>query len=101
VTYYDDVYTIDDIKKISNDVAMQLKMSTLAIKNNYFSYLNKGLEKYKVVEEPVVEENELEDSEQSENSEEPFIPDEIIDPQADVNNSEETPNKEMENLANE
>ena len=101
VTYYDDVYTIDDIKKISNDVAMQLKMSTLAIKNNYFSYLNKGLEKYKVVEEPVVEENELEDSEQSENSEEPFIPDEIIEPQVDVNNSEETPNIEMENLANE
>ena len=101
VTYYDDVYTIDDIKKISNDVAMQLKMSTLAIKNNYFSYLNKGLEKYKVVEEPVVEENELGESGQLENSEEPFIPDEIIDPQADTNNSEETTNVETENLTNE
>ena len=31
-------------------------MSTLAIKNNYFNYLNKGLEKYKV-EEPKPEES--------------------------------------------
>ena len=56
VVYYDDVYTVEDIKEISNDVSIKLKMSTLAIKNNYFNYLNKGLEKYKV-EEPKPEES--------------------------------------------
>ena len=51
VTYYDEYYTIDDIKKISDDVSMQIKMSTLAIKNNYFKYLNNALEKYAIKEE--------------------------------------------------
>ena len=51
VTYYDDVYKLEDIKKISNDVTTGMKMSALAIKNNYFSYLNKGLIKYKVEKE--------------------------------------------------
>ncbi len=58
VTYYDDYYSIQDIKKISDGVTKDIKMSALAIKNNYFSYLGKGLIKYKVedpveVEEPV------------------------------------------------
>ena len=47
INYYDDFYTIDDIKKINNEISMQMKMSSLSIKNNYFSYLNKNLIKYK------------------------------------------------------
>ena len=41
IKYYDDFYNIDDIKKISTDVFMRMKVSALAIKNNYFNYLNK------------------------------------------------------------
>ena len=53
---YDDFYSIDDVKKINSDITMRIKMSSLAIKNNYFNYLNKALIKNKVedpVEEPV------------------------------------------------
>lgn len=57
IVYYDDVYSVEDIKKISTDVSMQLKMSTLAIKNNYFNYLNKNLQKYAVKEEIIEPEN--------------------------------------------
>ena len=55
---YDDYYTVDDIKKINSDVTMRIKMSALAIKNNYFNYLNKSLIKNKV-EDPVIEEPEI------------------------------------------
>ena len=71
VNYYDDFYSIDDIKKISNDIVIQMKMSALAIKNNYFNYLNKSLDKYKIIEpEPVIEELETSSDEIIENSEE-------------------------------
>ena len=44
-------YTTEEILEINNDITIKQKMSSLAIKNNYFKYLNDGLEKYKV-EEP-------------------------------------------------
>lgn len=43
-------YTTDEIIAINNDITLKQKMSALAIKNNYFKYLNEGLQKYKVVE---------------------------------------------------
>ena len=48
-------YTTDEIIAINNDITLKQKMSALAIKNNYFKYLNEGLEKYKV-KKTVVEE---------------------------------------------
>ena len=43
-------YTTEEILEINKDITTKQKMSSLAIKNNYFKYLNNGLEKYKVVE---------------------------------------------------
>ena len=40
---------------INEEVNLKLKMSSLAIKNNYFSYLEKKLASYKV--EPITEED--------------------------------------------
>ena len=61
IKYYDDFYTVDDVKKISSDVSMRIKMSTLAIKNNYFNYLNKALIQNKIEDplEEIEEENEI------------------------------------------
>ena len=50
VKYYDNYYKIEDIKKINNGLTLDMKMSALAIKNNYFVYLNKVLKKYKPAE---------------------------------------------------
>ena len=50
ITKYDDFYTVDDIKKINNTLTVDMKMSAIAIKNNYFAYLNKVLVKYKPTE---------------------------------------------------
>ena len=56
VKYYTDKeYTTAEIQEINESVTLKMKMSNLAIKNNYFNYLEKGLEKYKVVEEPTEE----------------------------------------------
>lgn len=50
--YTDNAYTSEEIKTINEKVSYQMKMSSLAIKNNYFKYLENELAKYK--EEPVV-----------------------------------------------
>ena len=39
-------HTNEEIVAINNTIQSAQKMSALAIKNNYFNYLNKGLEKY-------------------------------------------------------
>ena len=54
-------YKSDEILAINQEISMRQKMSALAIKNNYFKYLNNGLEKYKVVE--VKDETTSEDEE--------------------------------------
>ena len=47
IKYYTDFeYSIDEIKKINEKVTLKMQMSTLAIKNNYFGYLEKALAKY-------------------------------------------------------
>ncbi len=48
-------YTTNEILEINKDITTKQKMSSVAIKNNYFKYLKDGLEKYKV--EEVKEEN--------------------------------------------
>jgi len=41
--YTDKEYTTDELKEINSKIDMKMKMSSLAIKNNYFEYLNKNL----------------------------------------------------------
>ena len=45
--YTDNPYSSDEIKEINEKVSYQMKMSSLAIKNNYFKYLEEELSKYK------------------------------------------------------
>lgn len=48
----DDVtHTNEEIVAINNSIQTKQKMSASAIKNNYFNYLNKALEKYKSIPE--------------------------------------------------
>jgi len=52
VKYYGELeYSVDEIQAINEKVTLDMKMSNLAIKNNYFGYLEKGLAKYQVEEE--------------------------------------------------
>ncbi len=47
-------YTNEELIAINNDIYLKQKMSSLAIKNNYFNYLATGMAKYpKVVEENI------------------------------------------------
>ena len=49
IKYYSDLeYTTEQVQAINEKVTLKMKMSNLAIKNNYFSYLEKGLAKYQV-----------------------------------------------------
>jgi len=51
IKYYSDKsYSTEEIKAINEKVTLKMKMSTLAIKNNYFGYLEKELAKYEVNE---------------------------------------------------
>ena len=44
--YTEKEYTDEEILAINEDIELKLKMSSAAIKNNYFSYLNKKLKSY-------------------------------------------------------
>lgn len=47
VTYYTEkIYTSEEIQSINTDVSLQISMSSKAIKNNYFNYLGKEIDKY-------------------------------------------------------
>lgn len=47
IDYFTDLeYSIDEVQKINEEVNLKIQMSNLAIKNNYFNYLEKNLEKY-------------------------------------------------------
>ncbi|MBE6156838.1 MAG: LTA synthase family protein [Firmicutes bacterium] len=61
IKYYgEDVYTSEEIQEINNDISLKIQMSSTAIKNNYFNYLEKKLKEYeeahKQIEELPVEE---------------------------------------------
>lgn len=48
IKYFTDFnYSTEEVQTINEKVTLKMKMSNLAIKNNYFGYLEKGLEKYK------------------------------------------------------
>ncbi len=44
----DDTYTVDELKEINKTISEKISMSNLAIKVNYFDYLEKAKEKYRV-----------------------------------------------------
>lgn len=60
VKYYgEEEYSIEELQAINKTIEMKMNMSSLAIKNNYFNYLNKSLNDIKVEETTeVVETNE-------------------------------------------
>ena len=49
ITYSQDEfkYTNEELKQINTEISTRQKMSTNAIKKNYFNYLNSGIKKYK------------------------------------------------------
>lgn len=57
-------YTDEKIVEINKEIALRQSMSSLAIKNDYFNYLFKGLEKYNVVDEEI-ESGEINESSNS------------------------------------
>ncbi len=55
--YYGDVtYTVEELQNINNMISLKMSMSTTAIKNNYFSYLEKTINKLKEEEQVIVDE---------------------------------------------
>ena len=48
--FTDKEYTIDELKEINSKIDMKMEMSSLAIKNNYFEYLDKKLNEKEIVE---------------------------------------------------
>ena len=57
-------YTDEKIVEINKEIALRQSMSSLAIKNDYFNYLFKGLEKYTIAEEEI-ESGEINESSNS------------------------------------
>ncbi len=62
---YNSFYTEEELKLINAEITTRQKMSALAIKNNYFKYLNNALKKYEKVEE--TNEVEINENESEEN----------------------------------
>lgn len=59
-------YTDEEMIAINNEIITRQKMSALAIKNNYFNYLFKAMDKYKTIdEEPEKIENAPTESEEN------------------------------------
>ena len=66
IKYYTEVtYTAEEIQKINTEIDLKISMSSKAIKNNYFDYLNKEIIKYNenntIKEEVELEESAIED----------------------------------------
>lgn len=62
ITYYgDETYTSDYIIAVNKEISVRIKMSNTAITSNYFEYLYKGLEEYKVETPTVVPESKKEE----------------------------------------
>ena len=63
IKYYgEDVYTAEEIQNINAKINLKISMSSLAIKNNYFNYLNKQLEKYEEENEILIDNEVLNDT---------------------------------------
>lgn len=58
IKYYTDfTYTTDEIQEINTEIDLKISMSTKAIKNNYFSYLEEKLNEYELKEDDMTNEN--------------------------------------------
>lgn len=44
--YQSDEYTSEEVQRINNLISLKIQMSSLAIKNNYFNYLEKKIKEY-------------------------------------------------------
>jgi len=63
IKYYgEEIYTNEKIQEINNEVGLQIAMSSKAIKNNYFNYLEKKLEEYNLKEENIDKNNKKEEN---------------------------------------
>ena len=51
--YQEEVYTAEEIQKINNQVGLKISMSSTAIKNNYFKYLNEKIAEYNKKQEEI------------------------------------------------
>lgn len=51
--YQEEVYTAEEIQKINNQVSLKISMSSTAIKNNYFKYLNEKIAEYNKKQEEI------------------------------------------------
>ena len=52
ITYFEPntTYTSEEIRKINTDIKNKISMSNLAIKEDYFNYLQKAKDEYKITE---------------------------------------------------
>ena len=65
ITYYTDKeYTTDEIIAINNEIKLKMDMSTNAIKNDYFTYLDKKINEYNLEHQEVNDDENLTDSEE-------------------------------------
>lgn len=55
-------YSIEELKEINNNIDIKMKMSNLAIKNNYFNYLNNSLNGIHYVKNKEIEEKNNKES---------------------------------------
>lgn len=63
IKYYTDYnYTAEEIQKINTQIDLKISMSSKAIKNNYFNYLDKKLKEYTIVEEEITDNIESTDN---------------------------------------
>lgn len=59
-----EAYTSEELLAINQEITTRQKMSALAIKNNYFNYLGKGLKKYQaIIDEENIQVEEIEQEE--------------------------------------
>ena len=54
--YTDEVYTPEEIQRINTEVDLKISMSSAAIKNNYFNYLEKKINEYNEEQKRIEEE---------------------------------------------
>ncbi len=65
ITYYTDKeYTTDEIIAINNEIKLKMDMSTNAIKNDYFTYLDKKINEYNLEHQEVNDDENLTDQEE-------------------------------------
>jgi len=57
--YKEETYTTEEVQRINSEIGLQIQMSSQAIRNNYFEYLKKHIDEYKLEQEKIKEEEKL------------------------------------------